>query len=210
MLILDKKRQKNMSKNIFILFFIVFAATFGITFASLIFKSWENYYLPNDQALFTSFKEIKKLQVLEANIFSYQNFDDNAILPFNQNSFVIIARAKASYGLDLSNDVIFKIEKERIDLELPAVKLLSLEMNPHQIDIISVKKGIFTGQNTFEEIKEKSLKEMYLKLKIQANHEEYISKAQSNSKEIITVMLKSIGFKEINIKFKNQYRLGLK
>lgn len=199
-----------MSKNIFILFFIVFAATFGITFASLIFKSWENYYLPNDQALFTSFKEIKKLQVLEANIFSYQNFDDNAILPFNQNSFVIIARAKASYGLDLSNDVIFKIEKERIDLELPAVKLLSLEMNPHQIDIISVKKGLFTGQNTFEEIKEKSLKEMYLKLKIQANQEEYISKAQSNSKEIITIMLKSMGFKEINIKFKNRYILGLK
>ncbi len=167
-------------------------------------------YLPSNQTLFTSFKDIKKLHVLEANIISYQNFDDSSLLPFNQNSFVIIARAKASYGLDLSNDVIFKVEEQNISLELPSIKLLSLDMNPHQIDIVTAKKGLFTGQNTFEKLKQQNLQEMYLKLRVQANQEEYISKAQLNSKEIITTMLKGMGFKEINIKFKDKFPLKLK
>lgn len=206
---MNKKKlinKKSFLKNryLFLVFIFTICITLAISTANIIFNAWQNYYSLNPQIIFTSFKEINKLNVLEANLLTYETFEDYSLLPLNQNSFTIIAKAKANYGLDLSNNVSVKTEDKTIIVELPKIELLSLEMNPQQIDIIMAKKGFFTSQNTFEQIKQTHLRDLYEKLNNEAKQKQYIQKSEENARSIITSMLRGMGFKQITISFKNK------
>lgn len=189
--------------KIFLSVFIVsLLVTLAVSIGTWFFDEKLSRKLDKD-IIVNNLKEIKKLEVLESEIFSYDSFEESSYIPFNKSAFAILLTAKAIYGIDLSNNVDIKIIDKEIIVNLPKPKLLHLNINPDNIKIIFAKKGILLTQNEFEELKKKYTSNLYLNIKKTANKEIYINQAQENTEKFIKNILLSLGFKEIKIIFNN-------
>lgn len=182
-------------------FFVSLFVTLGVSLGTWFFDN--NIYNKLDKEIvITHLKEIKKLEVLEAEIFAHDTFEEDSYIPFNKSAFAIMLTAKAIYGIDLSNNIDIEIIDKKIILNLPNIKLLHLNINPNDIKIIFAKKGILLNQNEFEELKQKHISNLYSNIRKNANKENYIKQAQKSSETFIKSVLLGLGFKEVEIYFK--------
>ncbi len=163
-------------------------------------------FLPNisDNSLIiiNRLKDLKRIEVLQADLFSYKTFENSSFLYLNVNQFIVIETGQAIYGLDLSKD--FKVIKsgKNIEIMLPNIELLNLSVNPDSIDFIGLKKGMFTSQDHFEALKKEVSVELYSQLKIKARNKQLLDQAEKNARQIIYSMFKSLGYENININFR--------
>jgi hypothetical protein len=145
---------------------------------------------------------LKRLEVLQAELFSYKIYENNALLPLNTNEFAVLETGKAIYGTDLAKDISIKTENRNIELILPDVEIFDLVVNPDSVNFIGLKKGLFTSQQDFEELKKQVSIELFSDLKLKSNNQELISQARKNTKAFLIPILKDIGFAEVNIRFR--------
>ncbi len=153
------------------------------------------------QVIIDQLKALKRLEVLQANLFAYKTFESGALLPLNNNEFVVFESGKAIYGLDLAKDISIKITNRDIELNLPDVEIFDLIVNPDSVDFIGIKKGLFTSQEDFENLKKDVKIELFRELKLKANNREIISQARKNSDLLLHSMLKALGFENIRVNF---------
>jgi hypothetical protein len=153
------------------------------------------------QVIIDQLKELKRLEVLQANLFAYKTFESGALLPLNNNEFVVFESGKAVYGLDLAKDITIKISNRDIELNLPDIEIFDLIVNPDSVDFIGIKKGLFTTQEDFENLKKDVMTELFAELKIKANNRDIINQARKNSELLLNSMLKTLGYEKITINF---------
>jgi hypothetical protein len=119
----------------------------------------------------------------------------------NNNEFSVVETGKAIYGLDLDKDISIKITNKNIELNLPEVQVFDLVVNPDSIDFIGIKKGLFTSQEDFENLKKNVMVDLFQELKIKANNREIIIQARKNSEQLIISMLKVLGYENVTVNF---------
>lgn len=154
--------------------------------------------------IITRLKEIRKLEVLQADLFSYKNFQDSSMLGLNNNSFSVIETGKAVYGIDFDKGLNISRKEKSIRIELPPVEIFNVIVNPDSIDFIGVEKGILTGQQRFEELKKEVSTELFNEIRIKANNKENKLQAENSAKTLIYSILKTLGFNDIEIIFKRK------
>ena len=115
--------------------------------------------------LHSRFQEIQNLQVLEAHFLAHETLRDEHFL--NTNEFLIVARGKGLYGLDLSQAQITH-ESGKVQVILPPVELQDMVLSPQDIEFLGVKKGWLTRQSQFEQYQRKALIQLEADLKKQA------------------------------------------
>ncbi|MEZ0372301.1 MAG: DUF4230 domain-containing protein [Candidatus Sericytochromatia bacterium] len=155
---------------------------------------WER----QSQILITRLQAVQKLEVLEARLLAHQSISDPALL--NTNEFLIVAKAKAIYGIDLSRAEVHA-DGPKVRLALPPVRLFDLVMNPDDIEFLGLKKGLLTTQQDFEERKRQAGVALQAELTRQSGDPELIKQAETNARQYLQSLLTSLGFEQVEIEF---------
>lgn len=122
----------------------------------------------------------------------------------SDRTILLSATATVKAGVDLSNfstsNTKIDEQKKSITLTLPHVKKVTLNMPPENIELVYVKIGPFRSEFTAQE------RQRYLRLAERAIRKEVpqmgiCAEAERNTTQLFTLMLKQIGFEEINIAF---------
>jgi len=184
--------------------FLIFL--FFLKFASGTFFSSEK---AKTELLIQELKKINKLEVLESSLFAHKVYADDSFLGLNNNEFVIIAKGKAIYGVDLSKETKIDLQGKNIVVTLPKTEIFNVILNPEDIEVIAVKKGFFTSQNRFEQIKKENLVELQNEIKSKSNDREVIAKARENAENIITSFFKAMGYEQVTIKYNGFEKIGM-
>lgn len=122
-------------------------------------------------------------------------------IPFTQNYFLLQYEGYIKSGVDLSKlDLTIDKDKNAITVKIEKSKVLDHVINQESIHIYDEKSGIFNKlslQSMVDEItaqKNKSEQEMLKK--------GLLDESDKNAKKLIEEVLKTMGFKEINVIFK--------
>ena len=179
-----------------LLFLLLFLLIF-----SFIYKNF--FYQPkfDSQTIITKLEEIKRLDVLQAELFTYKSYEESSWMGIDINSFSVIETGRAVYGIDFDKNISLTIKGKTIYLKLPEVKLLDLVVNPDSIDFIGLNKGILTSQQYFEDLKKKVSIELFDQMKVKANSKENIEQAKKSAENILRSIFKTMNFDYINIEF---------
>ena len=153
------------------------------------------------QTLITRLQSVQKLQVLEARLLAHEVHRNPALL--NTNEFLIVARGKAVYGIDLAAARI-QMANSNINIALPPVQLQELIVNPEDLEFLGAKKGLLTSQQDFEILKRQAAVGLRRELSRQARDPDLIGQAESNARAYLETLLKSLGYAEAEIRFEKQ------
>lgn len=147
-------------------------------------------------------QEIQRLEVLEAELVGHKVYRDAAYLGFNTNEFAILAKARALYGLDLQQ---LQIEgtPNGFKVVLPRVRVQELILNPDSVEFVGLKKGLFTGQDSFERLQREALSELQIELSQQAREPQFSVQAQRSARRILEALLRSLAPEAKDIGFYN-------
>jgi hypothetical protein len=147
-------------------------------------------------------QEIQRLEVLEAELVGHKVYRDAAYLGFNTNEFAILAKARALYGLDLQQ---LQIEgtPNGFKVVLPPVRVQELILNPDSVEFVGLKKGLFTGQDSFERLQREALSELQIELSQQAREPQFRVQAQRSARRILEALLRSLAPEAKDIGFYN-------
>ncbi len=161
-------------------------------------KGWNGRFNPRweiqQRILLERFEKMQKLQVLSSHLLAHERFRHPSF--FNASEFVIIARAKAVYGLDMSQ-VKLRREDNTLRVELPRVRVQDLIMNAKDVEFIGVKKGLLTSQATFESFKQEAVQELHGELSRQARDPKLIAEATAQARDYFKTLFKTAGFKQV-------------
>jgi ligand-binding sensor domain-containing protein len=193
---------QHLKKRIYavILAFIVLAS------AVLLFLWWNTSGTPRwdvqQRILMERFEKMQNLQVLSSHLLTHERFRNPAF--FNANEFVLIARAKAVYGLDLSQ-VKLSRDQDEITVYLPPVKVQELVMNAKDVEFVGVKKGLLTSQQTFENFQQQAVENLHAQLAQQARDPQLLADATAQAKAYFETLFKAAGFETITFKDRDAY-----
>src|SRR5690606_28116816 len=134
-------------------------------------------------------------------LFAHKVYSDDSLLGINDNEFVIIATGKAVYGIDFSKETNIRTDGKKIEVFIPRVELFDIILNPDNIDIIAVKKGLLTSQSRFEQIKKRNLSDLQSEIRIKARNREVMLEAQKNAENLISSFFKAMGYEEVSINY---------
>lgn len=148
--------------------------------------------------LLTRLQAIQHLQVLEAHLLAHQSHSDPAFL--NTNEFLIVARAKAVYGLDLAG-LSIEPEGRSVRVRVPPVRLQELIVNPSDLEFLGLKKGLLTSQQAFETLKRSAAVDLQRELGRQAREQALITQAEANARQYLETLLRGLGYEQISISF---------
>lgn len=149
------------------------------------------------QLLLSRLQEIQNLQVLEAHFLAHETVRDEGFL--NTNEFLLVAKGKAVYGLDLAQ---VKIENQagQMIVMLPAVTLQEMVLSPRDIEFLGVKKGWLTRQSQFEQYQRQALIKLEADLKRQARQGDYIQRAEKQAEFVLTQLLRASGLENVIVR----------
>lgn len=148
--------------------------------------------------LLTRLQNLQRLEVLQAQLLAHQSISEQKWLL--ENAFLIVAKAKVIYGVDLEKAQIVA-NGSSVTVNLPRVEVLELVMKPSDIELVGVKKSLLTSQARFEDLKQAAMADLQAELSQQARQPELIQQAETNARHYLETLLGSLGFTEITIKF---------
>lgn len=148
--------------------------------------------------LLTRLQNLQRLEVLQAQLLAHQSLSEQKWLL--ENAFLIVAKAKVIYGVDLAKAEI-DAKGTTVKLTLPRVEVLELVMKPSDIELVGIKKSLLTSQARFEDLKQAALEDLQAELSQQARQAELIQQAETNARHYLETLLGSLGFTEITITF---------
>lgn len=160
----------------------------------------------HSHTLMQHLQELRKFEVLQVGLMAHQSVSQSSYLKLNHNEFVIIAQARAVYGIDFSKNVDIKIEEDSIEVLLPSVEVFDVILNPNSFEYIGLSKGWFTSQSAFEELKHQKLIQLHNQMKRQARDHNYFRQSEKQAKQMVIAMLKTLGFKQIKVHFQSENR----
>lgn len=174
--------------------------------AVLLFLWWNTSGTPRwdvqQRILMERFEKMQTLQVLSSHLLTHERFRDPAF--FNANEFVLIARAKAIYGLDLSQ-VKLSRDQRTITVYLPLVKVQELVMNAKDVEFVGVKKGLLTSQQAFETFQQQAVSNLHAQLAQQARDPQLIADATAQAKAYFETLFEAAGFENVVFKARDAY-----
>ena len=125
---------------------------------------------------------------------------------FGDRKILFECKGSVKAGIDLSTSDSYTVtideENKSIDLMLPSAKILSININPEDITLayekVSITRSDFTSVERTELLKqgELSIREDICKNK------EILVEAEKNATSFFSAMLRQMGFKQINVKFR--------
>lgn len=142
---------------------------------------------------------VQKLQVLEAHLLAHDAWRSEAFL--NNNEFVVLAKAKALYSLDLSQAQIH-FEGQQARISLPAIQVQELVLNPEELEFLGLKKGLLTSQSDFEQLKRSAVIKLKAELIRQAHDPGLLSQAEANAKSYLESLLSALNHPNSEISFR--------
>lgn len=148
--------------------------------------------------LLTRLQNLQRLEVLQAQLLAHQSISEQKWLL--ENAFLIVAKAKVIYGVDLAKAQI-DAKGTAVKVTLPRVEVLELIMKPTDIELVGVKKSLLTSQARFEDLKQAAMADLQAELSQQARQAELIQQAETNARHYLETLLSSLGFTEISIDF---------
>lgn len=157
-------------------------------------------FAQHQELLLSRFKEVQNLQVLEAHFLAHQTLRDEGGF-LNTNEFLIVAKGKALYGVNLEQ-VHIQQEEGRLVVYLPPVELQEMVMSPRDIEFLGVKKGWLTRQSEFEQYQRQALIRLEADLKRQANAPAYKERAQAQARRSLKQLLAATGL-DVEVRFGN-------
>ncbi len=150
------------------------------------------------ETLVMRLQALQRLEVFQARLLAHESHSEPSLL--NTNEFLIVAGATAVYGLELGNAQ-FEPKGERAVLTVAPVKVLNLMMNPSELEFLGLKKGLFTSQQSFEELKRSAAIDLERELGRQARDPALIQAAESSARQVLKGLLTSLGYPETEIRF---------
>lgn len=187
----------------------IYALTLGfilLASAVLLFLWWNTSGVPRwdiqQRILMERFEKMQNLQVLSSHLLTHERFRDPAF--FNANEFVLIVRAKAVYGLDLSQVKLSRNQGE-IMVYLPPVKVQELVMNAKDVEFVGVKKGLLTSQQTFETFQQQAVENLHAQLAQQARDPQLLADATAQAHAYFETLFKAAGFEKVIFKDREAY-----
>lgn len=174
--------------------------------AVLLFLWWNTSGTPRwdvqQRILMERFEKMQNLQVLSSHLLTHERFRNPAF--FNANEFVLIARAKAIYGLDLSQVKLSRQQRE-ITVYLPPVKVQELVMNAKDVEFVGVKKGLLTSQQAFESFQQQAVENLHAQLAQQARDPRLLADATTQAQAYFETLFKAAGFDAVHFKDRDAY-----
>ncbi len=150
------------------------------------------------EILLTRLQNLQRLEVLQAQLLAHQSISEQKWLL--ENAFLIVAKAKVIYGVDLAKAQI-DAKGSSVMVTLPRVEVLELVMKPSDIELVGVKKSLLTSQARFEDLKQAAMVDLQTALNQQARQADLIQQAETNARHYLETLLSSLGFTEITIEF---------
>ncbi|MGV3523413.1 MAG: DUF4230 domain-containing protein [Candidatus Sericytochromatia bacterium] len=152
------------------------------------------------QVLLEKIQHLQRLEVLEARLLAHQSVRRPAW--FNTHEFVVLARGRALYGVDLAQAEL-AVDGTRVTLTLPRVELQELIVPPDSVEFIGMRKGLLSSQQDFEDFQREALLGLQAELGRQARDPALLQQAQERARQVLTPLLQSLGFREIEVKFRS-------
>lgn len=185
----------------------IFSAFIVLALSVLGFLWWNTSATPRwdiqQRLLLERFEKMQNLHVLSSHLLAHQRFRNPAFL--NASEFVLIARAKAVYGLDLAQ-VKLSREGNNLRVYLPRVKVQELVMNAKDVEVVGAKKGLLTSQQTFENFKQEAVKELHVDLAQQARDPQLLAEATTQAKTYFQTLFEAAGFESVVFDSIEQYQ----
>ena len=155
---------------------------------------WNPRWEIQQRILLERFEKMQNLQVLSSHLLAHERFRNPAFL--NASEFVLISRAKAVYGIELSK---VKLERQgnTLQVELPPVRVQDLIMNARDVEFIGLKKGFLTSQVDFENFKQTAVKDLHGQLARQARDPKLISEATTQAQQYFKTLFEAAGFESV-------------
>lgn len=153
--------------------------------------------------LMERFEKMQNLQVLSSHLLTHERFRNPAF--FNANEFVLIARAKAVYGLDLSQVKLSRNQDNQITVYLPPVKVQELVMNAKDVEFVGVKKGLLTSQQSFETFQQQAVTNLHAQLAQQARDPQLLADATTQARAYFETLFEAAGFEKVNFKDRDAF-----
>lgn len=177
--------------------FIIFGFI-ALALSVLGFLWWNTSATPRwdiqQRLLLERFEKMQHLQVLSSHLLAHERFSNPAFL--NASEFVVVARAKAVYALDLSQ---VKLERDQktLTVYLPPVRVQDLIMNAKDVEFVGVKKGLLTSQQTFANFQQEAVQALHGQLARQARDAQVLAEAQVQAEHYFTSLFKATGFETV-------------
>lgn len=151
--------------------------------------------------LLNRLEHMQRLEVMQAHLLAHETVQANGLL--NHSEFLIVAKGRAIYGLDLAKIQIQTDAEKKLHLILPDISVLELVLNPQDIEYLGLKKGLLTSQKTFENTKQQALRSLHHELTRQAHERSLIQEAERSAQQYLESLLDGLGIKDAKISFKN-------
>lgn len=155
-------------------------------------------WVSRQQVLLQRLQSLQRLEVLQAELLAYQSHQNAQFL--NHSAFLIVAKGRAVYGLDL-NKAEIRRSGEAVEIAVPAPRLQELIMNPADVEFVGVQKGWLTSQQAFETLKREAVIDLQADLNLQARKVELLQQAERNAQQYLHNLLSSLGFEQIKVVF---------
>lgn len=120
-----------------------------------------------------------------------------------ETNLLYIARGEVKAGLDLSaitvDDVV--IDKDKITITLPPVKILDEKIDVNQSQVYHYDRGFLNlGPDVAPELQAKAQEETLIKIKNTACQQKILDQAQEKAVILITELMKNSGFATVEVK----------
>ena len=128
------------------------------------------------------------------------------IIKLNEARFLAYSQAKIKTGIDLTEiqpeDI--KIDKQSIQIKLPPVKVLNFSYPPDKFRIDEEVSDTRRFLNTISvEDQEKFFQDAEMDIRDNLQYMGIVETTQQHTKTLLTGLLKTLGYQEIYISFKN-------
>lgn len=189
--------------------FIIFGFI-ALALSVLVFLWWNTSATPRwdiqQRLLLERFEKMQHLQVLNSHLLAHERFSNPAFL--NASEFVVVARAKAVYALDLSQ---VKLERDQktLTVYLPPVRVQDLIMNAKDVEFVGVKKGLLTSQQTFANFQQEAVQALHAQLARQARDPQVLAEAQTQAEHYFTSLFEATGFETVKFAPLSETKSGM-
>lgn len=179
--------------------FIIFGFI-ALALSVLTFLWWNTSATPRwdiqQRILLERFEKMQHLQVLSSHLLAHERFHNPAWINLNASEFVVVARAKAIYALDLSQVELVR-DGKTLTVYLPPVKVQDLIMNAKDVEFVGLKKGLLTSQQSFADLQQDAVTSLHSQLARQARDAQVLAEAQSQAENYFTTLFESTGFETV-------------